>query len=270
MQNNYSSEQDRVFSVDEFKQFDQLNRNTNDRYPIFFCVDVSGSMNTVVSFSETRISLLSKVMRNLLKNMKKHPILSERAVIGIVTYNNKAILQQPALDLGVLDINEATNFVASDQTVFSLGLRRTLQAIDRYRDSVRRSDVDTFTPMLVFMTDGQPVGDIESEIEDVYNEIWQRVNAEDLHVFPIGISQQANMSYVYSLNPEKRGYQIISEEDFTLVFSEIAAKVNIQSPTFRDEKSKKTEKVSNRASTKDTGEGEFFDISEFDCLIANH
>ena len=39
MQDEYSLEQDRVFSLDEFKQFDRLNQNTNSRIPIFFCVD---------------------------------------------------------------------------------------------------------------------------------------------------------------------------------------------------------------------------------------
>ena len=84
MQNGYKSEQDRVFSLDEFKQFDRLNQNMNSRIPVFFCVDVSGSMANKVSFFETRLSLLSKVMERLLENMKKHPVLSERAVIGIV------------------------------------------------------------------------------------------------------------------------------------------------------------------------------------------
>ena len=41
-------EQDSVFSLDEFKQFDRLNQNTNSRIPIFFCIDVSGSMRNKV------------------------------------------------------------------------------------------------------------------------------------------------------------------------------------------------------------------------------
>lgn len=44
--------------------------------------------------------------------------------------------------------------------------------------------------MLVFMTDGEPVGDSDNEIEKVYSEIWNRVQRNDFYVFPIGISQQ--------------------------------------------------------------------------------
>lgn len=270
MQNSYHDNPDRVFSLDEFRQFDRLNQNTNSRIPIFFCVDVSGSMSTKVSFFETRLSLLSTVMRKLLENMKKHPILSERAVIGVITYNNKAILQQSGVDLGILNIKNVTSFDASGQTVFSLGLRRTLQAIDQYRDSVHRSDVETFTPMLVFMTDGQPVGDSDSEIEAIYNEIWRRVQWNDLYVFPIGISEQANMAYVYSLNPKRHGYQMINENDFKTVFAEIENLVNNTAPTPPEEGIKITEKVSTQADTKDTGAGTAFDLSDFDSIIAKH
>ena len=270
VQNGNYSEPDRVFSLDEFKQFDRLNQNTNSRIPIFFCVDVSGSMSTRVGFFETRLSLLSKVMEKLLENMKRHPILSERAVVGVVTYNNKAILQQPALDLGILDIRNATSFDAENQTVFSLGLRRALQAIDQYRDGVRRSDVETFTPMLVFMTDGQPVGDTDSEIESVYNEIWSRVQRNDLYVFPIGISQQANMSYVCALDPGHHGYQMISENDLEKVFAKIEELVNDKPVAPYEEGIEITMKSSTQADTKDTGAGTSFDVSDFDKILARH
>lgn len=270
MQNKNNSEQDRVFSLDEFKQFDRLNQNTNSRIPIFFCIDVSGSMGSKVGFFETRLSLLSKVMRKLLESMKKHPILSERAVIGVVTYNNRAILQQPALDLGILDISNATSFDAANQTVFSLGLNRTLQAIDQYRDSVRRSDVETFTPMLVFMTDGEPVGDDDSEIEKVYNEIWRRIQKNDLYVFPIGISRQANMSYVYALDPKHHGYQMINEGDFEEVFMEIGKLVNDKPSTPFEEGIEITKKASIQENTKDTSVGTAFDPSDFDSIFARH
>lgn len=270
MKNEYHSEQDRVFSLDEFRQFDRLNQNTNTRIPIFFCIDVSGSMGNKVSFFETRLSLLSKVMRRLLENMKRHPILSERAVVGVVTYNNRAILQQPAMDLGIVDINKATFFEAADQTVFSLGLRRTLQAIDQYRDSLHRSDVDTFTPMLVFMTDGQPVGDADGEIEAVYNEIWRRVQMNELYVFSIGISQQANMSYVRALSPEHRGYRMDNESDFENVFLEIEEIVNNKPPDHFEEGVEITSKASVQESTKDTGAGTSFKISDFDFILEEH
>ena len=276
MNSGYNTDSDRVFSLDEFKQFDRLSQNTNNRIPIFFCIDVSGSMSQrvgVFSF-ETRLSLLTKVMTKLLNTMKKHPVLSERAVVGVVTYNYQAILQQSALDIGVLDINNATRFDANGQTVISLGLRRTLQAIDQYRDGVRRSDVDTFTPILVFMTDGEPVGDTEADIESVYGEIWRRIQNHDLYVFPIGISKQANMAYVRMLTPEKRGYQMINEDDYDTVFSEIEEIVNDRPPDSYEEAEILTRKASTREDTINTGGGTSVSteelMEEFDSMLSKH
>lgn len=270
MWNDFNNEKDRVFSLDEFKQFNRLSQNLNSRIPIFFCIDVSGSMGTKVGFFETRLSLLSKVMRKLLDNMKKHPVLSERAVISIVTYNDKAILQQSALDLGALDITNATYFNAENQTVFSLGLRRTLQAIDHYRDSVRRSDMETFTPILVFMTDGQPVGDNDAEIESVYREVWSRIQRDDLYVFPIGISRQADMSYVYSLTPSHRGHQMINENDFEKVFAEIEELINDTPDNPYEQGVTITPKASMQEKTKSTSSGTYFDTHYIDKLISRH
>lgn len=271
MQNGFKQEQDRVFSMDEFRQFDRLDQNTNSRIPIFFCVDVSGSMGTPVGLFETRLSLLSKVMKKLLEKMNRHHILSERAVIGIVTYNNKAILEQPALDIGVLNIDNAVRFSYSSQTIFSLGLRRTLQAIDQYRDSVRRSDVETFTPILVFMTDGQPVGDDNYEIQSVYSEIWIRIQRNDLYVFPIGISNEANMNYVRALVPDHVAYQMISERDFEQVFAKIEELVNDKPDLTVEEGLVQTKMASTMADTTDTGTGTAFDPDDlFGAIIAKH
>lgn len=257
MEMDYNST-DRVFSQETFKQFNRLSQNTNSRIPIFFCIDVSGSMGEKVGFFQTRISLLSSVMKKLLENMKKHPILSERAVIGIVTYNNKAVINQTALDVDAVDIAEATCFQTGGQTSFSKGLRRTLQAIDQYRDSVRRSDVETFKPIMVFMTDGYPVGDDDNDIAEIYNEIWNRISRNDLYVFPLGISKAANMDYVKALSPKRQGYQMIDADDFECVFSQIEELISDKPQSPVEEDVVKTKMASTREETKDTGSGTSF------------
>lgn len=265
MASNYNSkESDRVFTAETFRQFNQLNVNTNGRIPIFFCIDTSGSMATRVGVFQTRISLLEKVMTNLLVHMKQHPSLSERAMVGIVTYNNNAILMQTALDLCVMDITGAVKFETGGQTVLSKGLQRTLQAIDQYRDSLRQSDVETFIPILVFMTDGQPVGDSDTEIAQVYNEIRKRVINKDLYVFPIGISGEANMNYVRALDPENKDYQMLNEMDFEKVFSKIGELVDKKPSMPIEETENITSKASGLTETKDTGSGTAFDLEQIE------
>ena len=255
-------ELDRVFSKDAFKQFERFDYNANSRIPVFFCIDVSGSMGESVGFFQTRIQLLSKVMKSLLENMKKNPVLSERAMVGIVTYNNKAILKQTALDINEMDIEKSVCFSTSGQTSFSKGLNRTLQAIDQYRDGVRSSDVDTYTPLLVFMTDGEPVGDSMQDIKRVYQEIHSRIENNDLYVFPIGISRYARMDFVEALSKDNNAYKMIKEEDFSLVFSKIEELVSNKKGESYEEDETITPKASEKESTKDTGIGGCFNPDE--------
>lgn len=260
---DYRDTIDRVFSKDTFKQFNSFDHNTNSRIPIFFCVDTSGSMGERIGIFQTRIMLLSTVMRNLLDNMKANPVLSERATVGIITYNNKAILRQTALDINEMDILKATSFKTEGQTSFSKGLSRTIQAIDQYRDGVRRSDVDTFIPLLVFMTDGYPIGDDVAEIKNVYTEILKRVNNNDLYVFPIGISREANMDLVAALSPDNTAYQMLKENDFEKVFAQIQEIVSNKKGESWEELEDITEMASNNGNTMDTGFGSAFDADEF-------
>lgn len=262
---------DRVYGMDEFLQFDRLNKNTNNRIPIFFCVDTSASMQTRISFSETRISLLSKVMMNLMRRMKSHPILGERAVVGIVTYNNIAVLHQSANDLSIINIESVTKFITENNTVFSRGLKRSLQAIDQYRDSLLRSDVSTATPILVFMTDGMPVGDSDMEIQNVCYEIHNRINNNDLIVFSIGISREANMRYVRQLTPSNTGYQIVSDAEFVNIFNEIEKIIDGIPPDPQDDV-ERTRMVSTNKGTMDTGTGNHlaFEALVEKRILANH
>lgn len=268
MEMEYSST-DRVFTKETFQQFEQLNKNTNSRIPIFFCVDVSGSMTTHVGIFKTRIQLLSDVMERLLQKIKSHPILGERAVIGLVTYNSRAVLEQTALDVDVVDIKKITSFQPDGQTRFSRGLRRTLQAIDQYRDSIRQSDVDTFVPIMVFMTDGAPVGDNMDDIADVYNEIRQRILQKDLYVFPIGISKEANMEYINVLSKSQKGYQMINANDFETVFEEIEKLVNEKPTLVVEEEVHQTEMASKNKGTIDSGTGTAFSAEDFTKQILN-
>lgn len=160
--------------------------------------------------------------------------------------------------MNVVDIAEATCFQTGGQTSFSKGLRRTLQALDQYRDSVRRSDVETFIPIMVFMTDGYPVGDYDNDIAEVYNEIWGRISRNDLYVFPIGISKSANMDYVKALSPQRQGYQMINADDCENVFSKIEELVNDKPTLPVEERVVKTKMASTRKETKDTGLGTAF------------
>ena len=78
------------------------------------------------------------------------------------------------------------------------------------------------------------------------------------------------MSYVYALDPQHHGYQIINENDFEEVFREIGKLVNDKPLTPFEEGIEITKKASVQANTKDTSIGTSFDPSDFDPIFAKH
>ena len=69
------------------------------------------------------------------------------------------------------------------------------------------------------------------------------------------------MDYVKALSGDNTAYQMIKEDDFTLVFSKIATLVNKKGESY-EELETITSMASNKETTKDTGLGESFDPDE--------
>lgn len=243
-------------TADEYLQIERFTSNNNNRIPICFCVDVSGSMNESIGlFGGTRIMLLKKVMSKLLQAFKDDPKLSERACVCVVSYAKYADTTQTFLDAAEVDPDRATTFVPNGQTRFSEGLNRALREIDNYQNQILDSDNITSTPILIFMTDGEPVGEFGNYLQNVYTEIHRRLEEKALHVFPIGISKQARMDYLNALTPGKEAYQMIKPDDFEKVFDSIREIVRLESRRGPNE-TVVTEMASNQENTMDTGSGQ--------------
>lgn len=250
------------FTADSFRMQERYTTNNNKRIPICFCIDVSGSMGEPIGlFRGTRIQLLSDVMRRLLQALKGDPKLSERACVCIVTYNKYAVTVQDFLDVADVDPVRATSFRCTGQTRFSIALKHALREIDVYQKNIMDSDNMTETPILVFMTDGEPVGDGAQYIESVVNTIQRRTAEKQLHMLPVGISSEAQMGILVDTircMEDGRAYRMLKPEDFETVFEHIRSLINNINP----------DDVSGMASqqedTQDTGSGQdmFFSMAQ--------
>ena len=213
------------FTADSFRMQERYTTNNNARIPICFCVDVSSSMERCSSArSSSRIELLSSVMRRLLTALKSDPILGERACVCIVTYNKYAITAQDFLDVADVNIARATSFSCLGQTRFSEGLNQAMREIDAYQQSILDSDNTTATPILIFMTDGEPVGEFGDHLNNAIRSIQKRTAGKQLHMLPLGISKEAQMNLLVdmvSCMEDGRAYRMIEPEDFESVFSKI-------------------------------------------------
>ena len=206
---------------EEYDQMYNERMRTSPRIPICFCVDVSGSMDTSVGMFGSRISLLSKVMKNMLKAMQDDDsALASEAIISVIVYDRHAHRIQPFVDIRSIDPDRATQFHAHGQTFMSEALNLALRVIDDKIQELQDNDNDSYVPMLVFMTDGEAFSCGDDPTRQC-SWVCDRVIKGELHVFPIGISREADMRILRRLTPTKEVYQINTADQFVEVFDEI-------------------------------------------------
>lgn len=233
--NKYHSFDEGFWLKEEYDQMQNERMRTSPRIPICFCIDVSGSMQTSVGSTESRISLLGKVMKRMLKAMQEDDsALASEAMISVIVYNRHAHRIQPFVDIRSIDLDKATRFYASGQTFMSEALNRALQVIDDKVQELQENDNDSYVPMLVFMTDGEAFSCGDDPTLQ-FSWVRERVSSEKLHVFPIGISREADMRVLRMMTPTREAYQITTVEQFVSVFDEIRKRAKKKSFGFASE-----------------------------------
>lgn len=216
----------------QYKQQRALNVSGDVRSLICFCVDTSGSMTEHLTLfgKDEKIDLLTKVLKNIVVGFRSDPKMRHSVAISIVTYNKFAQLKEPFQDAVLYeDLRETCEFrEVSGSTNMTNGLNTSLSAIHSAQQEMTEKDQSTYTPKLVFMTDGEPVGD--DYWKRKFEDIRRLVSSDRLQVFPVGIGDKANMKLISGLLPdEKRAfdfeqrYCMRKEDDFVRVFDEIKA-----------------------------------------------
>lgn len=255
---------------EEYNQIHNEQMRTSPRIPICFCVDVSGSMNTPINNIDTRISLLSKVMKNMLLAMQRDDsALASEAVIAVIAYDRHAHRIQSFLDIQNINPEKATHFYARGQTFMSEALDLALYNIDNKIQQLQSKDNDNYIPMLVFMTDGEAFSCGDDPTRQ-FDRVRDRVIKKELHVFPIGISQEANMQVLRRLSPTQEVYQINTSDQFITVFDEIRKRAKKKTYGFAsDDGVDMPSMVSNDLKTINNSYGElsFLDVDIIDSVI---
>ena len=89
---------------------------------------------------------------------------------------------------------------------------------------MRNVGKDSYTPLLVFLTDGTPTDDPRTE----FAEIRKRVEKGNLHIFPLGIGDGADMVRLRDMFPIRQvpdgfstRYKMVKPRDYEAIFREI-------------------------------------------------
>ena len=246
-------------SGEYYKQQRRMLLDGDPRAPICFCIDVSQSMaewwieegglarTTGSGYSDghkvnhfdpkdirrgyahyIKIDRLNEVLTALLREFKQDPNLNGKVAVSIVTYSRYGKVEYDFLDCADLDLRACTCKVEQPETAMGDGLRTALSQIDEMAQDLRHVGKDTYTPLLVFMTDGTPTDDPRTE----FAEVRRRVQDGELHIFPLGIGNGADMVRLRDLFPIghvpdgfSTKYKMVQPRDYEEIFRQIKAHV---------------------------------------------
>lgn len=243
-----------------FQQHRSMLINGDPRALICFCIDVSESMkqwwiqdgglrrtngtgfsdgHDVQYFDERdllpgyehykKIDKLNEVLSSLLSDLKYDRDINKKVAVSIVVYSRYGRVLYDFLDCAYLDINSCKCKVEAPETAMGDGLRTALSQIDEMENDLRYAGKDAYTPVLVFMTDGTPTDDPRTE----FAEVRQRVQKGQLHVFPLGIGDGADMSRLRDMFPMGQipqgfstRYKMVRPRDYVDIFREIKSHIS--------------------------------------------
>lgn len=175
-----------------------------------------------------KIDKLNEVLGSLLRDFKQDRDLSSKVAVSIVTYSRFGRVMYDFLDCGKLDINSCVCKVDMPETSMGDGLRTALSQIDEMTNDLRYAGKDAYTPLLVFMTDGTPTDDPRNE----FSEVRSRVSNGELHIFPLGIGDSADMFRLRDMFPVNQvpagfstKYKMVRPGDYVEIFREIKSHV---------------------------------------------
>ena len=257
-------------SSEYYRQQRNMLLNGDPRALICFCVDVSQSMDEwwIQPGGLTRYTGSGFYDGHNVNHFDLRDI-NDKVAISIIVYSRYGKVLYDFTDSKSIDIRDCVCRIGENETSMGDGLRTSLSQIDEMENDLRQVGKDAYTPLLVFMTDGMPTDDPRLE----FAEVRRRVEEGELHIFPLGIGEGADMSRLRDMFPVGRvpvgfseRYKMIRPENYVEMFSEIKRHVSrrqsvmvsegdsIQSAPVLDD-----ETVSNNQ----TGESLLDDISQY-------
>ena len=223
-----------AYTAEYYDQYNNTINNGEARIPICICVDTSRSMHFLLNppeqliyknesgmvdgqqvnyvevkpgFKEiTKLSRLQEVLCNMFTNMKLDDVISKSAVICIVTFNQFADCFVEFTDISKINTYSPNNI--------------RLAAMNSNAGN------DSYKPVLILMSDGEPTDSIEAE--KAREKVRQRSEDGKINVIPISIGAGVRgENWLKSLSCKSRVYRMNCLKDFEDVFSEIKERIHM-------------------------------------------
>lgn len=248
-----------AYTVDVYSQLNSLIHSSEDRIPICFCIDVSGTMGIITNrpneYTVTnrefmrdgvpqvsvkmninprtgreyeahhRIDELKRVLYVMLDKMCAIPSIRDSAIVYIVTFSEFAqtvIGPKKCNEVSKSLIDERIQ-IEADFTESARGINLSLEKIDFMIRAIEDANLSSYPPVLIFMSDGIPTDGREAN--EAGKELYNRSQNHELKVIPIAIGDDLNLNWMRSLTNDSKVYTMKYDNEFDEVFEVIRKRI---------------------------------------------
>ena len=290
-----------------YAQYEDTIRSGEARIPICFCIDISYSMGRILnpmedmvhtgdtvykdnqSWSMVRLKpgvpeqspivFLRKILKKMIKRFQSDPFLSHAAMIGIVTFCRYAdyVIEFSApqqITDSAIDrwIKKSFEY---DETFMTRGLSMALDRLTQLNESLKNAGNESYKPVLIFMTDGEPDESDKKNALQIASEIKQKVENNELTVIPISIEAgREGEFFLQELTPSGRIFQMKTESEYEQVFQKITQRartasrmISVDESSLRQEQSDSVDLTKNDETSSEYGVDYSKDINDLERLL---
>ena len=254
MPNNDFRHSDEAFTEQYYSQRQRVTDSGSARMLLCFCIDISQSMSLIldgyiegydyryaggsiedrdgVSNVRTiealpghivlnRLTKLTDILCKMINELKQQRDIADLVAICITAFSQHADVIQEFQDIR----NTSDSFISrslrlgADYTNMAKGLSFAEREIKSQQKILEQAQIDTYTPMMVIMSDGLPTDG--NEADNKRNDIRAMSKDGSLNVVPIfigGANDYANQRFLKGMTHDETLYTMSTDNEYNRVF----------------------------------------------------
>ena len=152
--------------------------NQEPRCPCVLLLDTSGSM------AGDPIAALNSGLRTFKSDLMADPVALKRVEVAVVAFDDTVRLVQ---DFVTPERFEPPVLTAQGLTHMGAAIHTALDIVEQRKNRYKGAGIAYYRPWVLMITDGDPLGEVPTFVEDAIRRIRREVNAEKIVFFTVAV-----------------------------------------------------------------------------------
>jgi uncharacterized protein YegL len=162
------------------------------------------------------INQLNLGLERLAEDIKENPLARKRTELSVVTFGGRVDVVTPFQEA---QFSIAPRLTAGGGTPLGHAISVALDQLAQQKSAYKANGLEYFRPWIIVMSDGSPTDNTKNAVRDL-QELQSR---RGVTVFPIGVGDQADISFLSTLSTERPAVSLRDVTSFSEFFLWLSA-----------------------------------------------